>query len=885
MPYRYNPIEVSVASGGRLMSNLSDELPGVGDYRVKRDWRRYLDREITREGHDYFWPNTSIPIGTQPFPTTDTITLIHQTRRPNGQRSVEVGSTTDIYRYFGLEDPLYVEAGYFEDPPAANAPYAESNPGNWIRVGRDFSDPAQRWEAVCINGWSIFNNGVDLPVTYRVEELETVPLYEMREAGIASVGCIAELAGILLAGNIAEIDSEKLVDLFDPIGVQRSGATMAKQLGNTVTVPDDYFSAGDVGKTIIFDDQRRKDITAFVDERTVTVDGSAEDLAPQRFMLRIKASQAGSTFSGSISANQANGSFSVIASAAFFSGGMVGKTLRYVNGFSATITVFTDSTHVTVDTAAPDDMVGLSFYIVSQPEEASADFLVTAVADIFDAGMVGRNISWEDGMQRRIVAFVDAKNVYVEADTAIPAGIIGVDNPATYAAFTEKQFINRISYRLIWSMVDLPRRFSPVFKGRMQANTYVLTLDQPAKSIQIGDQLTVSGAGIDGGNLDAIVTYVSADRVIHLDTAASTTVGIEFFDSDGNRQITDPAPVTKTDAVSSIVGYEDLQDDTSGIIRILELGGQLVVYKDTAVVVARYLADIDQPFAFHLRRIPSSHALFYRNTLVMVAGAYHVYAGRESFFAFDLVNQFPSVIVEFEMMKDLFFDVARLENTASIFAADNILTKEIFIALSPQTGDDRVICYDYSSRPGTIATSSMKISAAASVKRPDSGGSTGETEDWFVMGNTDGVVLLYGYLAQAEAVLANAKRIHFRRELAPYSATKIAYSAVLKSGLGHFGSQFNEKDIRAWVILLSGKSRQTPLTFELLVARETQEGETVAGTATVTPPQTMVSLHFRAFYLGDRITVNVLDTPLELVGRIFDVSSVISRSHGRRQLV
>ena len=68
MPNRYEPVEIKPPQGGALISNLSLDTAGIFHYEKKLNFRRYIDRELRREGHDYFFANTDVPLGNQPFP-------------------------------------------------------------------------------------------------------------------------------------------------------------------------------------------------------------------------------------------------------------------------------------------------------------------------------------------------------------------------------------------------------------------------------------------------------------------------------------------------------------------------------------------------------------------------------------------------------------------------------------------------------------------------------------------------------------------------------------------------------------------------------------------------------------------------------------------------
>ena len=96
--------------------------------------------------------------------------------------------------------------------------YVDENPGYWIVIGSGYSTAGKRWETVSINGYMVFNNGVDLLCTYRVEEMSVVPIYELREQGVAAVGTISEINGILMCGDITEIHPHEVPLWFNTAG-------------------------------------------------------------------------------------------------------------------------------------------------------------------------------------------------------------------------------------------------------------------------------------------------------------------------------------------------------------------------------------------------------------------------------------------------------------------------------------------------------------------------------------------------------------------------------------------------------------------------------------------------------------------------------------------
>ena len=113
------------------------------------------------------------------------LNLLAEVVRPNSDRCAIAASATTIYRFN----------------------YAS---GNWSIIGTNFSPLGKRWQTVQINGWIIFNNGVDLPVSYRVEDTAVQPIHELREVGVASVGWITHYNGFLFAMNVVTVIAESL---------------------------------------------------------------------------------------------------------------------------------------------------------------------------------------------------------------------------------------------------------------------------------------------------------------------------------------------------------------------------------------------------------------------------------------------------------------------------------------------------------------------------------------------------------------------------------------------------------------------------------------------------------------------------------------------------
>jgi len=636
---RYTSVTAKPTDGGQLFTALSKEFAGPANYIQKLDWRRELDQEIRREGYDWFSPSGASDAEGNAFPASTEINLVHMVRRPNGEVAIIVGTKTHLYRYQKSDDVTYVSGDYFDSE------YVDNTPDNWITIGSGFSSSGNRWQAVNINGYAVFNNGVDLPVSYRVEHETVTPLYELRENGIASVDSMAVYNGILMLGN---------VDLVDDLNTWMAGSSPY--------------------------------------------------------------------------------------------GVVTGNTTRY---------------HT----------------------------------------------------------------------------------------------------RIIWSQIREPLKWASPTPGSITEGSQTLTLKYPAKSYTIGDKITVTGAGTDGGNLSSTIAGITSNQTIFLSDAASTTVS--------------ELSVLQTGEIGSIIGYEDLEDDGSGVVNMAPLQNMIVIYKDTSIFVGQYTGNTNIPFKFRVIKIPSSQALYYKHTLVPLRNS-HVYIGRDSFYSFDLSSGGPKEVSALASIKDLFFSQSEIASTNSVFAADNVLTNEIWFCFSSLT-DDCAICYDY--RHETASTTNTDVSAATSVKRPPA-----TNEDWFVMGTSAGGVIRYGLSNEDVSDWEGKRSIYWKRP-ANYSTTKVSYESKLQGGLANYGDAYNEKDFRGYLLQLASQQEENAtLTIKVYgYSNPYGTATTLVDGFQITTPSTrnLVPCFFRQHLFQDEI-VATEQKNVRIAARTFDVGLVASASETRQ---
>jgi len=376
------------------------------------------------------------------------------------------------------------------------------------------------------------------------------------------------------------------------------------------------------------------------------------------------------------------------------------------------------------------------------------------------------------------------------------------------------------------------------------------------------------------------------------------------------------------DSVSSIPRSEDLQDDGSGIVKMLPLRNLIVIYKETSIFLGRYSGTT---FVFQLIKIPKSSELFYRNTLIDVEGLYHLYASEGRFCRFDLTNQIPVPIPEFRECQDLFFNQVSKADMNSVFAADNELSAEIMFCF-PSGGVDRALAFDYNYN--TISTRDIPMTSGATVVMPGA-----SQEKVFIMGGAVGLVMRYGltngklrtmagtasktganvtassgvwnesdigktvvfanglrfgivnYTSPTVVVVAGSGNVSaqaFKVDPSCHHYDGIAYGSVLQSGADAFGSEESSKNLNRHDMMLSSFSPNTQVALTIRSGRDVNEvSDKISNT--LTPPKTMTPILHSDHFIGDRVEVYGINNPIELISRSFSVSRAQIRGFGRRK--
>ena len=931
------PITAKPHQGGRLMTDISSENVTIYNYDVKRDFRRYNDREIRSEGRVLFCPKMFTDDEDAKYiptlPTSDPVTLVVMLTHPNGSKSIIAGTATTLWRYYGMEDPLYFDAGYFD------ADYFDEELTAWRQIGSGFASNARRWECETLDGYLILNNGVDLPVQYRLTYNEVIPLYELRELAIASVGTIVVQNGHLLCMDIRQIKEDKFLEIMTPIsigGVSQSGVD----------------SAG-VGAKI---------------------NSGADGVAGNTITAESNNFNGGAGFTG-----------------------MEGRTIRMLNGEVVIIDTVVSDTEATILGDAILAEPFMNFFLPIDETDFSIGANVTLESLSFPK--TGLQLWWESG-DSRIITGQLGENWLVNLDSPIASGLCVLENPLAYARFTDESYIDRYQNRVIQSLPGAPTRFGSIIPATISPQDDIVRLDYPIKSIPISaGQITMTGMA--AGNLTAdgiyfdgmrilvanlaITSFYSAaaaavadaeqaveDAKIAVDGAASTLLASEDALNKANEALAadpddadlstaaadassavDAARAAKTaadaaltsaeeklveaqeksaeeediefqmsDSLSDVSRIEDLQHDGAEILKAVSMDSVLLIFTSTSIFIARYSPSVGA-FSYTLRVIPKEFALFYRNTPVFVDSSFVLYAAESQFCKFDFTTQRPTAIGLIGDCQNIFYDQADPEDDESIFSCINGVTKEVFIRF-PSDTDDKVLRLDYDKK--TVSTSSMDITSGATVVFP------GTNRNVFVTGSFGGALYRYGLVMGGRKLMTGTasksgsivttvaetfSEIHigqtilfsngsrfgilkinsptevevvgsgdvassaFYIEPACWHNNGSAYTSVLQSGGFAFGNESSYKKIARWTATLSGFSPNNPITAVIRSGRNINEVSDKISKQ-VTPPSVLVAPILSDFFLCDRIEVAGINNPLEITGRTFHISQSKGDSFGRR---
>lgn len=386
---------------------------------------------------------------------------------------------------------------------------------------------------------------------------------------------------------------------------------------------------------------------------------------------------------------------------------------------------------------------------------------------------------------------------------------------------------------------------------------------------------------------------------------------------------------------------QEFAQDGSRILKMRELGEKLVVYRDSGFFFLTAQNSLVEPFAVDPRYTGGRVADF-RNTVITVSGNSHLFMGNTGVYMINRSSLEPKTVPVFELgppfwqivPPELSEFVYAVDNpvTREIFINCPLGYKknsqgEYIDDLGEKTDkpclDWGVIAYDYINQ--TLSQIDASITCAGTIRKPKYN-RIGPDESWFVMGihqseddiyvgtqwrddpQDGGVLVRYGY---GPPMYGETEPYRI------YNRLGYGYTSRIKSGLIDFGDSFSDKEVRSYVLELSSKYGVTPIRVKISTTSAPQGTEQVETMSTedgkvydyVTLNQlrdeNMIPLYLRAPYMRDEITVlpqytngstqymeagylqadyireglpEVIENPVKLVGRTFEVSGIDSRA-------
>lgn len=453
-----------------------------------------------------------------------------------------------------------------------------------------------------------------------------------------------------------------------------------------------------------------------------------------------------------------------------------------------------------------------------------------------------------------------------------------MNGPTPYETIPEGGPIvtTRIGFERIWSNIGAPRDFAAVVDGTIEGYpeaSFDLVLAWPMASFEVGDQIIILGAGAAGGNLTTTITAING-VYITIANAAQTTVT--------------NAQVSKSTALDSIVGSDQLEGDGSTLIVQATLKNQLISYKQSGEIYqSYYTGDTTQPFASQrMSEAESSYRpIRFPRTLVNVLDQYHLFVGMNQVLTYQLSAQTPTQHELFlGAQKSLLFDKIQGVGTYSVWAQVNGVTGEVFIAY-PLGVDEETEGYEEYSARAAIAVNfnegqesidpidGFNFICAATVSKPIAGSKPDPTEIWFLMGDTDGRVTLYGK--------SNEQIFTYRRYGETFAATitgPLTGFAVdtedrisLFSGkLRGYGGDAFDKYIRRLTLLMAGPQSTEPCTISLYTSRASNETPVLRGSKLLTNPifPLVYNCYFRKAYAQFSVSTSA-DSEVRYTGHLW----------------
>jgi hypothetical protein len=354
--------------------------------------------------------------------------------------------------------------------------------------------------------------------------------------------------------------------------------------------------------------------------------------------------------------------------------------------------------------------------------------------------------------------------------------------------------------------------------------------------------------------------------------------------------------------------FREFPQDGSRILRMESLADKLVVYRDSGFFFLSRTNNQNMPFAVEPRYTGGRVADF-RHTIINIDGKQHIFMGNSGIYAINRSSTEPMKIGMFEIGPPFWTRVPP-ELSEFVYAVDNPITREVFIVCPLTIEDDKLVwgCIAYDYINNTLSEIDVSFTACSFIRRPKHN-RIGPEEPWFVMGvhqassgeqayigtqvrddaEYGGVLVRYGY---------GPPKVNEVYPYRIYHRLGKGYESKIKSGLIDFGDSFSDKEIRSYVLELSSKYGTTPVRVKISTSTAPQGTEEIETMQVIDGEEVdyvelnnlvdenMIPMFVRAPYIRDEIIVlpeydsdnNIVNNPIKIVGRTFEVSGVNTRS-------
>lgn len=881
--YRHFSVLAKDGGGQLIAGSNSQDTAGTSNYVEKINLRRETDGEVRREGWESFAVDRLADEITQDGESygTSPVRLIHQFESDE-ELTLVASSADKIYRYTEATGWKVIAEG-LHNLDNINLPYEGANSGGVLNRINDYvttngAFKAIRWEVLSIDGYCIFNNGVDLPLYYRSSWPCAFPMFSLRERGIIRVGTISEFDGRLFLGNIEYINEDDSANqdysanLYDYLRFSNIPYYLPE--GYELGKPASYVSAHTIefsAKALVLD---------FGETR------SAPNLFQQNYV-------------GEISQLDANNNIKQIT-IPYQMGGTRQRPFYEVSGFTPHDINGRYYQPLAGDSRASETNSGDPIYYNSQGFRM---FKIAGVWGIFTPTSTSfiysntNNIPYQGDWT--LSSSYGAVVGTVKSHWAVASEVF---NPymANLDIFTNSELFNQDHDEYKYSTI-------------LEGDTLRITVRDALNQLKVYDLIIgkIESDYYDSRTYIDVVTAYPAVEALTNDGSEQVESAI-FAPAVGNRVfailLKEPDPFSEV-AGNMASNAMSFPEDGSSVLKMEKLADQLMVYRQTGyIAVSR--GDAAQAFFFE-ERYRGSRVADFRNTIINLNEQSQMFVGLSGAYVISLSSYTPTPLNVVNMGPE-FWRQATLSDLENVFASKNSLTEEVFIVapvgykkdVDGKVVDWGVLAIDLINN--TLSQIDHSFTATCNYM-PSS--DSASRQFLMAVNIKDKVKNLPAqefaeteFIDQADSEYAKlgARIVVYgygsNVALGPYrlfSRDGRDYKSYLTYGKSDFGDRFSEKKLRSYALHLSDIFQYTTYTTTNYVEEDYLDSAIIASISIDTfatsqieaqeevtqeiedlANQVMIPLYAQGNYFQDRLVLDGVDKPFKILGRTFEVSGV-----------